>query len=46
MIRRMIEQVKQDEDDDFHALGRDTHWQLANSGEFCVHTVPEYAKLT
>jgi hypothetical protein len=46
MILQELEKVTQDEDQDFYALGQDSHWQLTNSGEFCHHVVADYLKLT
>lgn len=46
MILQEIEKVTQDEDQDFYALSQDSHWQLTNSGEFCLHVVADYLKLT
>jgi hypothetical protein len=42
----ILQKVTQDEDEDFYALSQDSHWQLTNSGEFCLHVIAEYIQLT
>lgn len=42
MILQTIEQVKQDEDDEFFELSQDARWQLAKTGVSCLHSIPDY----
>jgi len=46
MLIQTSERVKENEDDDYYALTRDTRRQLANGGELYLHCAPHHTRLT